>query len=240
MISYLVCATHRSGSNLLCQALWHTQLCGFPQEFFSPTRAQKIAAEYGLDADPDSDYAGYVAELVKKRVTLNGVFGGKIMWSHLEPFIMATRRDSQGVVELFAGMFPNIRYLWIRRDDKLRQAISMWKAKQTKVYNSLQLEETKQPAGVPAYDFKEIGSIKQRFEDEDAAWENFFASNDIVPIEIHYEDFAGNHEERTLDIIKKLGVDVGKDFAVKPLTYRQLADATNEQWRERYLREDRQ
>jgi LPS sulfotransferase NodH len=239
MISYLVCATHRSGSNLLCQALWHTELCGFPQEFFSPTRVQKIVEEYGLDTDPDSDYTGYVAELVKRRVSSNGVFGAKIMWSHLEPFIMETRRDSQGVVELLAGMFPNVRYLWIRRDDKLRQAISMWKAKQTKVYNSLQLEETKQPAGVPVYDFQQINNIKRRFEDEDAAWENFFTGNDIIPIEIHYEEFAENHEERTLSIIKELGIYIGEGFAVKPLTYRQLADTTNEQWRERYLREDK-
>ena len=152
---------------------------------------------------------------------------------------MKTRKDSQGVVELLTGMFPNVRYLWIRRDDKLRQAISMWKAKQNKVYNSLQLEGKKQPTNAPLYNFQEIHDIKQRFEDEDAAWGNFFAGNNIIPIEIHYEDFAENHEERTLDILKELGIDVGEGFAVKPLTYRQLADATNEQWRERYLREDK-
>jgi LPS sulfotransferase NodH len=240
MISYLVCATHRSGSNLLCQSLWHTELCGFPQEFFSPTRAPKIAEEYSLDADAESDYPGYVAELVSKRASSNDVFGAKIMWSHLEPFLIRLRKDCETDADLLASIFPNIRYLWIRRDDKLRQAISMWKAKQTKVYNSLQAEGVTHPAGDPVYNFGEIEKIKRRFEDEDAAWGNFFSENSIVPMQIHYEDFADNHEERTLEILSELAIDVGEGFSVKPLTYRPLADSTNEQWRERYLCEEGQ
>ena len=237
MISYLVCATHRSGSNLLCQALWHTELCGYPQEFFSPTRAPKIAEEYSLKADPDSDYPGYVAELVGKRVSSNGVFGTKIMWSHLEPFLSRLRQDSTSDADLLARIFPNIRYLWIRRDDKLRQAISMWKAKQTKVYNSLQRKGASLPDGEPEYDFHEIKKIMQRFEDEDAAWEKFFTENSIAPVEIHYEDFADHHEERTLEILRELAIEVGEQFTVKPITYRRLADSINEKWRERYLHE---
>ena len=239
MISYLACATHRSGSNLLCQSLWHTELCGYPQEFFSPTRAPRIAEEYGLDTDPDCDYKGYVDELVTKRVSPNGVFGAKIMWSHLAPFLMKLRKGSESDMELLAATFPNLRFLWIRRDDKLRQAISMWKAKQSKVYNSLQTEKKTKDEVKPEYDFKEIGKIKRRFEDEDSSWEKFFASNGIQPVEIHYEDFAQNHEERTLEILHKMAIEVDGKFQVKPLTYRKLADATNEGWRERYLQEEK-
>jgi LPS sulfotransferase NodH len=238
MISYLACATHRSGSNLLCQSLWHTELCGYPQEFFSPTRASKIAGEYCLDADPDSDYRGYVAELVVKRVSPNGVFGAKIMWSHLEPFLIKLREASESDVDLLTTTFPNLRYLWIRRDDKLRQAISMWKAKQTKVYNSLQGKAKTGSSVEPEYDFHEIGKIKRRFEEEDASWGRFFTFNGIEPVEIHYEDFAQNHEARTLEILREMAIDVGGQFQVKPLTYSKLANATNEEWRERYLHEE--
>ncbi|MCP4847756.1 MAG: hypothetical protein GY899_07415 [Verrucomicrobiaceae bacterium] len=238
MISYLVCATHRSGSNLLCQSLWHTELCGYPQEFFSPTRASKIAEEYGLVADPQLDYPGYVSELVSKRVSSNGVFGAKIMWSHLEPFLTGLGQDSMADTDLLGTIFPNIRYLWIRRDDKLRQAISMWKAKQTKVYNSLQTEGGAHLAAEAIYDFNEIEKIKRRFEDEDKAWGDFFTKNSITPVQIHYEDFAVHHEARTLEILRELAIDVGKAFKVKPLTYKPLADSTNEEWRERYLREE--
>ena len=168
----------------------------------------------------------------------NGVFGAKIMWSHLEPFLTRLGRDSVAVTDVLAAIFPDIRYLWISRDDKLRQAISMWKAKQTKVYNSLQAEGAANLAKDPVYDFNEIGKIKRRFEDEDAAWGNFFTENNIVPVQIRYEDFADHHEERTLEILRELAIDAGEGFTVKPLTYKPLADSTNEQWRERYLREE--
>jgi len=234
MISYLVCATHRSGSNLLCQALWHTDLCGRPQEFFSPTRAEKIAAEHGLAADPTVDYAGYVAELIGKRSTENGVFGGKIMWAHLEPLVGRIGRAGERPSEVLSHMLPNIRYLWVRRDDKLRQAISMWKAKQTKIYNSLQ-EGEREAAGEPVFDFDEIRKAKERFEREDLQWEQFFTDSGIAPVEVQYEIFAENYEEGVAAILAAFGISTPDGFAVKPLTYKKLADATNEAWRERYL-----
>ncbi|MCP4417029.1 MAG: hypothetical protein GY805_10425 [Chloroflexi bacterium] len=35
-ISYLICATPRSGSTLLCEALRNTNLAGNPDEYFGP------------------------------------------------------------------------------------------------------------------------------------------------------------------------------------------------------------
>ncbi len=235
MTSYLVCATHRSGSNLLCQALWHTDLCGRPQEFFSPTRAEKIAAEHGLAADPASDYAGYLAELVESRATSNGVFGGKIMWAHLGPLTEAVGLPEEGVRDTLERVFPALRYLWVRRGDKLRQAISMWKAKQTKVYNSLQQGERGAEGQVPEFDFDEIRKCKERFEREDESWGEFFRDAGITPIEVGYEQFADDYEAGVAGILAELGIATPEGFTVKPLTYRKLADATNEEWRERFL-----
>jgi LPS sulfotransferase NodH len=238
MMNYLVCATHRSGSNLLCQALWHTDLCGRPQEFFSPTRADKIAADHGLAADPENDYEAYVAELIEKRATENGVFGGKIMWAHLTPFVDKVGAAGEKTADALTRMFPNLRYLWVRRDDKLRQAISMWKAKQSKIYNSLQEGERSSDAVELVYDFDEIRKTKQRFESEDAQWGQFFADNGITPVEVHYEAFAEDHEAGVVDILQQFGIALPEDFEVKPITYRKLADAINEEWRERYLAEE--
>ena len=126
--NYLVCATHRSGSNLVCQALWHTDLCGRPQEFFSPTRAEHIASEHQLASDPATDYPAYLAELIRSRQTENGVFGGKIMWAHLKHFRAATlgdQPDSTPDAQLLRQHFgDDLRCIWARREDKLRQEIS--------------------------------------------------------------------------------------------------------------------
>ncbi len=234
--TYLVCATHRSGSNLLCQALWHTDICGRPQEFFSPTRAEKIVTEHGLDADPEAEYAGYLRALVAERATENGVFGGKIMWAHLKSV-----RDHLGapedanMAELLRDAFPNLHFIHARRDDTLRQAISMSKAKQTKIYNSLQ-NETRTPADRELrFDYEEIRKTIDRFVKEDEAWETFFEQNEITPFEVRYEAFVDRYEETTREIVEFLGIPIPENFQVKPTTYKKLADEVNEDWRRRYL-----
>lgn len=227
MKTYLVCATHRSGSNLLCQALWHTDLAGRPQEFFSPTREEKIAEEHDLGVNPSDDYVGYLNALMVKRATPNGVFGGKIMWPHLERF----HEQIAGTLE---DVFPNLSYIWVRRDDKLRQAISLWKAKQTNVYNSLQ-EGSVEPAEELKFDYDEIRKIVKRFTKQDESWGAFFEQKGITPFEVHYEAFASDYEASTRKMVEFLGVDIPADFAVKPLTYTKLADEVNDAWRAQYL-----
>ena len=224
--TYLVCATHRSGSNLLCQALWHTDLAGRPQEFFSPTHAAKIAVDHELGVDPDVDYTGYLNALMAMRATPNGVFGGKIMWPHLETF-------HEQIGGSLADVFPNLSYIWVRRDDKLLQAISHWKAKQTKVYNSLQ--ENSVSAEELKFDYEEIRKIVKRFTEQDEAWGTFFEQNGIEPFEVHYEGFASDYGATTRKMVEFLGVNIPAEFRVKPLTYKKLADEINEAWQKQYL-----
>jgi LPS sulfotransferase NodH len=239
-INYLVCATHRSGSNLLCQALWHTGLCGYPQEFFSPTRAEIIAGEHALGMDPESDYLGYLRALRVKRATPNGVFGGKIMWPHLALFSEQLRKSpgfdasDKDDAALLREIFPGLRCIWMRRDDTLRQAISLWKAKQTNVYNSLQEGEV-EPSREPCFDYEEIRKIVERFHKQDAAWGAFFNQNGITPFEVHYETFVERYEQTTAEIVEFLGIAVPSDFRVEPLTYKKLSDGVNEEWRRQFL-----
>ena len=238
--NYLVCATHRSGSNLVCQALWHTDICGRPQEFFSPTRAEHIAGEHNLAADPATDYPGYLSELTSSRCTDNGVFGGKIMWAHLKHFRAATlgdQPDSTTDAQLLRQSFGDeLRCIWARREDKLRQAISMWKAKQTNIYNSIQTSasERPEPAKVPEYDFDQIKKIVGRFEKEEANWRRFFEDNDFPYLPVTYETFVGRYEEETREMVEFLGIDVPTDFSVAPTTYTRLSDSINDEWYQRY------
>ena len=237
---YLVCATHRSGSNLVCQALWHTDVCGRPQEFFSPTRAEHIAKEHQLAADPAADYPAYLTELIGSRTTANGVFGGKIMWAHLKHFRAGTLGDQPGSTtdaELLHAVFgEDLRCIWARREDKLRQAISMWKAKQTNIYNSIQTtaNERPQPAKRPEFDYDEIKKIVARFEKEDAAWKQFFEENAIPYRPVTYETFVDRYEDETRAMVEFLGIDTPDGFRVAPTTYTRLSDSINDEWYQRF------
>jgi LPS sulfotransferase NodH len=233
MISYLICATHRSGSNLLCEVLSRTEVCGRPEEFFSPTKMEQVASRLGLSARHATDFPAYVRELIDLRSTPNGVFGAKIMRAHLAHFVEQMGFEAKAADDALRSVFPNLHYIWIRRDDKLCQAISMWKAKQTNIYASWQ-EGKREVAGEPVFDFDEITKQKERFEREDREWEAFFARNRIVPIKVSYEALAQDHQGDAARIIGELGIKRPARLAVQELSCKKQADAVNEQWRLRY------
>jgi len=239
--AYLICATHRCGSNLLCQVLWHTKLAGYPQEAFSPTRSPHIAAEHGVSFHPKTEFWGYVSELMRLRQTPNGVFGAKIMWSQVSWFVDHLKADPAwpGPVggtlpEILDAVFPGLRFVWMRRGDKIRQAISLVKAKQTKIYNSLQAASGAVP-GEATYDFAAIGREVKRLHKDDRAWGAFFQQAGVSPFLVVYEDFVANYHATIRDLLRFLGQNVPDGFRAPPTNYQRLADAVNDEWHARFL-----
>lgn len=71
-------------------------------------------------------------------VTPNGVWASKMMWNYLADAVARLRAWPQlglapGTPEPdeLAAAFPGLRYVWLRREDKVRQAISWWRADMT-------------------------------------------------------------------------------------------------------------
>ena len=186
------------------------------------------------------DYPAYLQELIASRSTENGVFGGKIMWAHLKHFRAATLGDqpeSTTDADLIRQQFgDDVRCIWARREDKLRQAISMWKAKQTNIYNSIQTSasERPEPAKQPEYDYDEIKKILTRFQNEEANWKNFFDDHAFPHRAVTYETFVNRYQEETRELVEFLGIQIPEDFSVAPTTYTRLADSTNEDWYQRF------
>ena len=138
------------------------------------------------------------------------------------------------LLEKLHESLPNLQLFWAQRDDKIRQAISLWKAKQTNIYNSLQEGKRESPATPPAYDFEGIRKIRDRFQAEDENWAAFFERNGLQPYEVHYEEFAPQHEAATLAILKHLNISIPTGFEMLPLTYRKQSDALNDEWYEQF------
>src|SRR3712207_3129614 len=103
--AYLVCATPRSGSTLLCETLTATGIAGRPAEYFETLRATGLPRQprqyfEGLD-DPIVEHlaptaAGrpeapdaFVQQLdaaLEAGTTSNGVFAAKLMWGYFADF----------------------------------------------------------------------------------------------------------------------------------------------------------
>lgn len=84
--SYLICATPRTGSSLLCGLLDSTGVAGHPESWFRRLDEREFAARWGI-ADPSDGtfgYAGYFRAAVAAGSTANGVFAARIMWGTMD------------------------------------------------------------------------------------------------------------------------------------------------------------
>ena len=103
--AYLVAATERSGSTLLCELLAGTGVAGRPEEYFeflsASGRVRQPREYFPPDADPEIlellaplapplppvPWEQRVADARARGTTPNGVFGSKMMWAYLPDFL---------------------------------------------------------------------------------------------------------------------------------------------------------
>ena len=263
--SYLVCATPRSGSTLLCKALAELGCAGRPEEYFEakrPTGAPARGSDYLWDApsvdlqellgdDPEppapdysslagvSDYREHLAKVLELGTTPNGVFGAKLMWGHRADFLPLARTLPELAElperDLLCALFPNLRYVWVRRGDTIRQAVSLWKAIQTQSWRSGQSGDR---AREPVYHFEAIHHLRRVLERNDTAWGHWFEERGLRPLELSYERIARDPARAVEDVLGYVGIDAGEHARPGPPTERQ-ADATSDEWVARYFRERR-
>jgi LPS sulfotransferase NodH len=218
-ISFIVCATPRCGSSLLCELLASTELAGAPTEFFDLEQMGEFQRLWGTATLDD-----YVEALFAKKTSPNGVFGIKTHYHQLV--------DAFGAVEPF-GRFPNLHLVYVRRLDRLRQAVSFARATQTEQWSSLH----KAPVVPPTYDREQIRLMLHWIEREEAAWEYLFGDSGAPLYRVIYEDFVESIEKTLIDVVRFLEIELPPAFEVPEPTLHRQADVLTEEWIARYLEE---
>ena len=234
--SYLVCATPRSGSTLLCEALKSTGVAGCPEEYFEArarTGRPRTAAGYFREpgapdmgdvlGDPEklgpapdystldgiTSYAEHLERSFRLGTSPNGVFGAKLMWGHLDDFTRFAGRlpafRGLALEELLPAVFPRPRYVWVTRRDKVRQAVSLWKAIQTEAWRGTDEEAEHEPI----YQEAALEHLVKMLADHDTHWDSFFVRTGIKPLVITYEDDLGDGPEQAVRrVLGHLGLGV--------------------------------
>jgi len=254
-ISYLVCATPRSGSTLLCETLAETGVAGNPLEFFEAlpeTGVPRRPLDYlaGLD-DPEalslvggapphdppaysdvrgiSAYAEHLAKVRRVGTTPNGVFGAKIMWAHLVDLGRRLGRDDlHGLVD---ELFDRPRFVWVRRLDKVRQAVSLWRAMQTQSWRA----ENAPAAGEPEYSYAALHHLVNLLTAHDAAWERFLASAGAAVLTLTYEEVAADPAAALIRTLEHVGVPPPSRRSLPSM--RRQADERSDAWAGAYQRD---
>ena len=255
--SYLILATPRSGSYLCCEALINTGLAGHPTEYFGPLQIR--AVQRYLET---SDNSEWIAWILRQGTTPNGVFGGKIIWQFREDLIDRLHtiegHEKLSTSEVLSTTFPNLRYLWTTRRDKVRQAISYWKAIQTSAWVSLnsadrgtdlpKIDNEKQAMSnlrlawrswpdltdSPVFNYKAIERLRIGLEEDEAEIEQYCASLGIRPFKVVYEDLVDAYEETALRALDYLQIPYPKDLVFGERKMQKQANAQSEEWLERY------
>src|SRR4051794_21472812 len=240
----LVCATPRSGSTLLCALLEGTRVAGRPQEFFerlARTGLPRQPREYfeGVD-DPEivallaptdrgaPDATDPIPPALAAGTTDNGVFAAKLMWTHL--LDLAERLGRPPDAALLAERFPDPHYVQVTREDKVAQAVSLWRAVQTRAWRAGPVAgraDPRLPRGA-------IGPLVEQLEAQDAAWRAWFADQGLEPLAIRYEDLVRDTDAAPAAVLDLLGVGPA---AIPPPPLRRQGDDRSARWAERFRRE---
>ncbi|MCW3030542.1 MAG: trehalose 2-sulfotransferase [Solirubrobacteraceae bacterium] len=268
MLSYLVCATPRSGSTLLCQELDKTGLAGHPQEYFEALRRSGVPRRPHEYFDPDrhpnivvrlafremhegapkpnplwhpDTYDQYLDWALGEGTTDNGVFGAKLMWGYLGDFAELLRgidgMAARSLPDLLSRVFPGLRYVQITRKDKVRQAVSLWKAVQTQAWRREAGSGDERDGAVPepVFSFRAINFLMRQLTAHDASWDAYFLGLGYEPLKVTYEELAESTEDVVRGVLEFLGIAAPDDLRIGPPRLSVQADAVSEEWVARVL-----
>ena len=137
-------------------------------------------------------YDEYLAWALEEGTSANGVFGAKIMWGYLGDFAELLRgiegMAGRPLPELLGRAFPGLRYIQITRENKIRQAVSLWKAVQTQAWKRRRRASSARVELV--FSFRAINYLVRLLTAHDASWDAYFLGLGYEPLKLTYEELA--------------------------------------------------
>ena len=202
---YVILSSQRSGSTLLGRILFETKMAGDPQEYFNPPL---LALERKRTGNAELSMNKFMQAMEKRRTSPNGVFGLKAHYGQLLSVFRATK-PNENVVKFLRHAN---KLIWIRRRDRIGQAISQAVALKTNVWSSEDSRFQREP-DVKIHPFELINTLKVVSRD-DVGWEQLILAAKLQVLEVWYEDLVNDYENQARTVLRYLGVD--KDVPVIP------------------------
>ncbi len=241
--SCFLCATWRSGSTVFAEALGATGLVGHTERerFWLDPLQRSVAEVFERRA-----LLHFCRELVRRGRTPNGVFGIKVMWPHLRNVLKGLGRldEFRGQPEraILEAVFPSPGFVWIRRDDRIAQAISYYRATEGGLWhvgtNGMPLYgHARAVRRTIPYDYDGIAARLRIVENAERDWEAFFARNRLRPLVVSYEELSADLRGAVLRVFDFMGVRPDPSHIQPVPTLRRMAGTESATWAERFRRD---
>ncbi len=269
--SCVICTLPRTGSWLLAEALQATGVAGRPEEYLREDwmwqYAWKGRLEFehlldywpsarsqGLSRPPPNEFDvdGFVAAIRAIAATDNGVLGIKLHWQQFEHLVTDGQRTAlrQSVPDeaMLRSWFPNPRYVLLTRRDRLRQAISHYRAIETdRWWSTKGARPTDAPSAVTPpgkevppgrrggseLDLAQVEQLRMALIGWEQRWRDLFRRSGVEPLELRYEDLVADPARSLSAVLAHVGA--GPSPVVQPGSLlRRQADEITERTIERY------
>lgn len=212
-----LCFTNRCGSNYLAELLAATGVLNRPEEVFNGETMAEHARAQRLPSFP-----AYV-DFLCRRLARGGWFTAK---AGLEQLLMLAETG------LLDALGDRAHILFIERQDRLAQAVSLLVAIQTQQWTSRQERRVEDAALV--YDRRILEEQQALITQQNFGFYRFFASNGIVPMHLAYEAVVARPAETVAEIGAWLGLP-GLTVGPAAVAIRRQESPVKAAWCARYL-----
>jgi len=238
--SYRIWFSQRNGSTLLCKGLEQTGIVGIPGEYFNVMEAETLCEKYGVRT-----YGELRANLWELGTSSNGVFGIKHSM-HAERYdkIFDEIRILKGLgievdeEELLSDIFPNCKHIYLTRRNKIRQAVSWWKAIKDNVWHleADKMYQNETEFYEQNYDFAALSHLFKEATLRECAMQAYFSRYNIHPLTLVYEDFINDFENTIRQIVDYLEIEYD-ELNIENKFYRKTANENSEKWVQRFRKD---
>ena len=228
-LTYLLASVPRAGSTHFSHLLWRTGCLGAPLEYLN----FEAAGPYGFAAGSPQLQLQLWRSVLRRRCSLNGVFGLKAFAMQLDQL---QRKNAPLLEDVLATMLPRNglrRVLYVRRRDRLAQAVSYARATLSGIWRKAQ--ESAAPEPVP-YSQEALEAAERGIAFQESVWEQMFGELKIEPLTLWHEDILADGSAAAEAVAGYLGVKIDPAAAVDVPSIEKQSEGDAAVWAERYAR----
>ena len=226
-ITYLLASVPRAGSTFFSHVLWRTGCLGAPLEYlnFEP------AGPYGFAAKSPEMQLQLWHSVLRRRCSPNGVFGLKVFPIQLEQL---NQGNSPLLSEVLSMMLPRDRerrVVYLRRCDRIAQAVSYARASMSGIWRKEQEEGAAAPID---YSQEALESAERGIAFQEEVWARMFNDLRIEPMELWHEDVLSDPAAAAQQVAGHIGVTIDPRAAVPVPEIEKQTEGDAQLWRDRY------